>query len=105
MWQTIRHPQPLKVVNLATISLFSKKYTIGDNAAVLEGTNTFIEDADFLILNNDVYLGNGNTQTLLMEAGTTLNKRLINLREVFAKNKTPGSTGYIVVFGNLVTGV
>lgn len=88
-----------------SISLFCKKYTIGDTAAVLEMADTFIEDADFMILTNDVYLGNRDSQPLLMAANTTMNKRLINLREVFAKNKTAGSTGYIVVFGSLITGV
>jgi len=86
-----------------SISLFCKKYTIGDSAAALEGTDLFLEDADFLCQTNDVYLGNRDSQELLFVVDATLNRRLINLKELFAKNKTGGSTGYVIVLGNLVT--
>lgn len=82
----------------------SRKYTIGDTAAPLESNDLIFTDIDLQCQSEAIDYGDVNCVEFELAVGDILSYRAskgVNLKEIFFKNHTPASVGYIIVAGIL----
>jgi len=78
-------------------SFLSLNKTITDNAAPFTTTAIPVFEANIHIYDNDIYYGDGASQTALAQAGSVLYFPKFDLRDLFFKNRTAGNAGKVSI--------
>ena len=85
------------------LSFYSKTKSITDLAEPFTTDEIVFYDLNIHIYTNDVYYGDGTTMDAIAIAGSTLDFRNGNLKDIHFVNKTPASVAVVTVAGTIVS--
>jgi len=85
----------------STQSVYSTYITVADTVKSALTVDLELDDVNIHVEDNDVYYGDGTNMTAVAIADSVITFRHINLRHIYFKNKTGGSTAHLSIVGTI----